>query len=74
MTDWQPIETAPKDGTRILFCGGESWPDLVRIGSYMDGHIWSGNIVQQPSGIPREWDDVADHWMPLPAAPKEPNP
>jgi hypothetical protein len=67
--EWQPIETAPKDGTNILFCGGNFAPKHIRMGFYRDGHIWTGDIVYSPSSIPREWDDIADFWMPIPAPP-----
>lgn len=83
--NWQPIETAPKDGTTIL--------------GYEDGHIrliawgqgWKEGCVIKPSGPCwgistgtelvdyTTWDDGAgkyltakpSHWMPLPDAPTQ---
>lgn len=64
---WQPPETAPTDGTRILFVNKRF--ERLMIGRYRDGHIWTGGAVEQPSAIPREWIDVASAWMHLPAMP-----
>jgi hypothetical protein len=63
--DWQPIETAPKDGTDVLITDGEDyavahfdtvrhepcWRDCGDMG-------WAGMIDEEPT-----------HWMPLPPAP-----
>ena len=77
MSDWQPIETAPKTGEHILvadfsrkgfgFCGGkeQSWQDVV--------HYWSNPgeegfyMSNGPEDPPVTW---ATHWMPLPEPPK----
>lgn len=67
LAGWQPIESAPRDGTRILFLSRMF--DQIRIGYYKDGHIWTGDLVSEPSSIPREWKDIADFWMPEPAKP-----
>lgn len=66
MTDaWQPIESAPKDGTRILlYYTPRYWPGGHRwvIGSWdHDGHGW----YMAGQGV---IDDVAA-WMPLPSPP-----
>lgn len=66
---WQPIETAPKDGTRILLWGvGDEGPN---VGSWAESvylnnsHGWiiyyarSDTIQLNPS-----------HWVPLPEPPK----
>lgn len=68
---WQPIETAPKDGTKLLLHvlgnhGGNSihvarW-DAAYIGSGW-GHRWIHTD---------HWDGVSGkptHWMPLPEPP-----
>lgn len=57
--EWQNIETAPKDGTRILVIGG-LW-DKVEI-ALADGEWWSMRRKQGASGPPT-------HWMPLPPPP-----
>jgi hypothetical protein len=69
MNQWQPISTAPRDGSRILYWSKHyQKPDIAY---YRDGHLWMGTAVYEPSAIPREWEDVASHWMPLPEAPPD---
>lgn len=65
---WQPIETAPLDGTR-LWC---FWPDAEPEERQAIGWFVS-------YGEDEYWTDAADsdpnpptHWMPLPAAPANP--
>lgn len=60
MTEWQTIDTAPRDGTIVLLSDGKNrWmseieddPELKEIAK------WCG------------WDKTATHWMPLPELPK----
>jgi hypothetical protein len=63
MSDWQPIETAPKDGTRFLAI---YVPKDVRLICYRKGR-W-----QEPG------DDHGlidfEYWHPLPALPDSPTP
>jgi hypothetical protein len=64
---WQPIETAPKDGTVFL--------------AYWKGHIRECSVLPRDDGL--VWDFgtwkfherfspqyIPTHWMPLPEAPK----
>lgn len=71
---WQPIETAPKDGTEILLY--EEWG--VTIGSYRtDDNFPEG----APLWLDNSYDDFsiglasrpvsATHWMPLPLPPED---
>lgn len=81
MLDWQPIETAPRDGTWVLLTGG-----LIDYGWYEDtqpqcvaGHFAS--LMPAPEGRWQfAWYDGGylgeyeqpTHWMPLPAPPQAP--
>jgi hypothetical protein len=72
MSTWQPIETAPKDGTHLLLSDGErvtlgGWTSDMDQGAEYEGQIgmagwWSVDLG--PNG------DRPTHWMPLPEAPK----
>jgi hypothetical protein len=62
--EWQPIETAPKDGRLILARNAT-------------GDDWSGTFVAYWSTVKNDWmysiERVAPeltHWMPLPEPPK----
>ena len=73
MDKWQPIETAPKDGTGVLL--------------YRNMPFSSGEVYEVVSVYWAEWlenwracgtEEVVDqygepftHWMPLPAPPEE---
>ena len=65
---WQPIETAPKDGTVIILFDGKSvWAGRWIGHSYypwvaIDNHIYG------PRGLKAK--DVT-HWMPLPPPPTD---
>lgn len=63
MSDWQKIETAPKDGTNVLLFFGNS-DSRVRVSeAWWDGRAWTddiGGFVEQ----------VITHWMPLPPQPE----
>jgi hypothetical protein len=55
---WQPIESAPKDGTSILGCY-DDWMEVIR---YIDNLGWHNGDNSINSG---DWT----HWMPLPEPP-----
>lgn len=79
--DWQPIETAPKDGTRIIVYATDYSESGVHGG--IDGP-WIGEVFWQEGWYTKKiggWmiancDEeygcfvIASHWMPLPEPPK----
>lgn len=77
MMDWRPIETAPKDGTRVLISLPD-WP-LRELHRRLDGSYQRGRAVIEARwdghawGDPVYWEWRVDvrgaqptHWMPLP--------
>jgi hypothetical protein len=72
--EWQPIETAPKDGTRI-----DVWvPTWLRTGNRMPNAKWRDGRwsfwwepTQEWLSIEEEYEGGPSHWMPLPPPPKE---
>jgi hypothetical protein len=67
MSDWQPIETAPKDGSRFL--GG--WWDK-RHGWCWAGCRWEipGVGVYETAYPYAEGGGRPTHWLPLPEPPR----
>lgn len=68
MSDWQPIEAAPKTGERVL---------LGHAASVWEDEWWNGNeanwveCIDQPHGFKGEHrGEIPTHWMPLPDPPK----
>jgi len=76
VTGWQPIATAPKDGTKILLC----------VPSFRDDHDdeimlcwWNDHGTPQQDYSAWEWGndyiniqpEDPTHWMPLPMLPKK---
>lgn len=68
---WQTLESAPKDGSRILVCwarpGEETHYELVFWNEYRDA--WSASDGGWGSDRWRA-DDAPTHWMPLPEPPE----
>jgi hypothetical protein len=78
MTQWQPIETAPKDGTIILIARGSADATF----SFVEAAYWSqcaratGGDKQFPwvtldetNGVNGRTEGSPTHWMPLPEGP-----
>lgn len=64
--NWQLIETAPKDGTRILATDGYE-VEKIR---WQRG-VWVIRNCSDPF-YDEEWDEnTPTHWMPLPKPPEE---
>lgn len=67
MTEWQPIETAPKDGSKILAWFADGDYSIIYWGAY------DGSWVQSLPGLGSDSGyspDTFIHWMPLPEPPK----
>lgn len=68
MNDWQPIETAPKNGTHVLL--------YHKGGSIASGrwgkpfHMWLSSYRPSDTECDLETPQPT-HWMPLPPPPKE---
>jgi hypothetical protein len=77
MSDWQPIETAPKDGTKILahcIANGVSYISVIwwRGERYKDSlYKWRNSLNDSAVGgfADRLPNLGATHWMPLPDGP-----
>jgi hypothetical protein len=84
MTEWQTIETAPKDGTEILGCHVYNYSDGPSLSKYgpwtMSWHSqkWNpswdnGEVIEYQSYFGTDYkhlDLQPTHWMPLPKLPK----
>ena len=79
MTQWQPIETAPRDGTVIIMWLKEPYAQQVGIGYRPITQVIIGDLFEETVGDDcmicspyGDWCSVT-HWMPLPDPP-EPTP
>lgn len=70
MGDWQPMETAPRDGTRILVSDGREC-DMARWVDKIDPH-WD-KPMRWNSGQDGRWTSwvFPSLWIPLPKLPNE---
>lgn len=66
--DWMPIETAPKDGTRVLLFFPDSYGDVVTEATY-DGRWQVAIMPSHGCGCCGDDDPDPTHWMPLPPKP-----
>lgn len=64
--DWQPIETAPRDGSRILLWVADGGDDHQ--GGICFGRRYEKSGRVQGEGMTGDWQFT--HWMPLPPPPK----
>ena len=70
MSEWQPIETAPKDGT-LIGVWNQREPNIIRYARWGDGPVakygkcW---VTVRGSAL----SNVPTHWTPLPALPQVP--
>lgn len=71
--EWQPIETAPKDGKRVLISDGRYvmdayWSEEASLGQCSRGPAWQVFNCDEDC-----WYSIAvtdpTHWMPLPEPP-----
>lgn len=79
---WQPIESAPKDGTPVdLWCANSEFPNRVtdaqwRKPTESEWFVHGGDGMKtadaqwlDPLGWPMTGDDAPTHWQPLPPPP-----
>jgi len=81
MSAWQPIDTAPRDGTAILAIAvGYEWPEVIRWEAYPadiaeelgeDGYWTFAEQLLADVAAP-DMTEIS-HWMPLPEAPTPTN-
>lgn len=59
-TEPRPIETAPKDGTRILGHDRNGWHEMWWKQDHYDGEFWQDDADSEPDPT---------HWLPCPPKP-----
>lgn len=77
MTDWKPIESAPKDGTEIIVMHVHIETQIVNNAFWIeddeypqDTGWWSYTLSEVSRTQLNDWQ-TPTHWMPLPPPPKE---
>lgn len=70
MSEWKPIETAPRDGSLILGWGSYQYPGDVDLTEYYEIIYYSGDPKYPWSnGEDHHQPDVFSHWQHLPPKP-----
>jgi Protein of unknown function (DUF551) len=85
MMDWQPIATAPKDGTAVLLAitpidsydllGYRPDRHVTRTIGWWDGDEWDSDLMEEGTADTEGFSSAIPihirptHWMPLPAPP-----
>jgi hypothetical protein len=64
MSAWQPIESAPLDGTFLVHMNDGSMHVAKRL-----GHLKNSMVIGGAFNFDRS--EKPTHWMPLPAAPRD---
>lgn len=67
--EWQDINTAPKDGTRILISSGRG----ISAVEWLDNEIEYWHVDDNKHGPFALRGSAPTHWMPLPKPPVEEN-
>lgn len=75
MSEWKPIETAPKDGTFVLLYSPDAKEPSIFVGyfiSHVDGDEWFSewHDAWVDDGAKVISDVTLTHWMPLPERPE----
>lgn len=65
---WQPIETAPKNGTEVLVCRAYEDETVYAVAHY-EGHEWRDMGDIGWGGMTGD-DNQPTHWQPLPEPPE----
>lgn len=78
MSEWQPIESAPRDGTRIMLGNkhgvwAADWRPVYQSG-YRPDNPWASSMLNHDHIARQHRHKHATHWMPLPAPPKATTP
>lgn len=70
MTEWQPISTAPQDGSIVLgyFPAFRECRTTWNRLHLLDGRLWATHADRSPD----RWSEQPTHWMPLPEPPINP--
>lgn len=61
MSEWQPIKTAPKDGTKVLVAEGKIW---MAVAWFWPCHMYWTEVAASGMKL-----NNPTHWMPLPEPP-----
>lgn len=72
MSEWQPIETAPLDGSILIGRGSygqDDSDDMLAVAMRHQGGLWLRETAAAGFTIPCQ----PTHWMPMPAPPKPQN-
>lgn len=69
MSEWQPIETAPKDGSQVLLYGPSKWLSTTATKTHSIGIGWFSTMFGQNKWITGA-TETPTHWMPLPPPPQ----
>jgi len=71
MSEWQPILTAPRDGTPIILFSADVDEDMgqIWIARWSEAHKWRDYGWEYRGGGSWCYANTPSHWMPLPPPP-----